>query len=87
MEGILCEKIRKREQARDREVDELIAAGWGAVEMRLIPANWREVQGPDTAARRVAKQAVMREIRARVEAKKQTGIGGVKGGRAGEGKK
>lgn len=46
------ERFRAAQEAHDREIDELIAAGWGTTAGRNIPANWRERPGPDTEARR-----------------------------------
>lgn len=59
--GAMADRLRPAEHARDREVDEQIAMGWGTTEGRLIPSNWREVQGPDTEEhRRVVRLGVKR---------------------------
>jgi hypothetical protein len=42
IEEILEHKL----EARKREVDELLALGWGDTPPERIPANWREVRGP-----------------------------------------
>lgn len=42
-------EYRRREAERRREVDELIAAGWGHVDAARIPENWRELQPPAKA--------------------------------------
>jgi len=38
---LLCNPVH------DRELDEMIAAGWGDVDQDKIPANWRTRRGPD----------------------------------------
>jgi hypothetical protein len=64
--------FRARQAARDREVDELIAMGWGGTQGRLIPENWREVRGPDSEARRAAiRVGVECGNRARARARKR----------------
>lgn len=39
--------FERREAERRREVDELIARGWGTTDPENIPANWRDIPGPD----------------------------------------
>jgi hypothetical protein len=71
-EAVLADRMREREQARDREVEELIAMGWGCVEGRFIPANWREVRGPDTETHR---EAMRRGIASAIVKRKQATTG------------
>lgn len=71
IDEIYAGEFRVAQAAREREVDAKIAMGWGATEACDIPANWREVRGPDSEGRRAAKQAVMRAIRARERARKE----------------
>jgi hypothetical protein len=46
VEELLAGRLDAESAARDRELDELIAAGWGHVPGRLIPPDWREREPP-----------------------------------------
>ncbi|MGP0075596.1 MAG: hypothetical protein ACLPWF_27080 [Bryobacteraceae bacterium] len=63
VEEILAGEARAREEAHDRETDEMIAMGWGTTDRARIPSDWRERRGPDNETRRARKAATMRRIR------------------------
>lgn len=44
---LLEEQFRLSQAERDQMLDEQIAQGWGGTEQSRIPANWREVRGPE----------------------------------------
>lgn len=50
---------------RRAEVDELIARGWGTTDAAKIPANWREIEGPEIARDR--KRASFAERQSKAE--------------------
>lgn len=59
---------------RMRELDEMIAGGWGSVPQRLIPQNWRDVDPPATYSHwfEIEDEADMPE---RIENMRETGSG------------
>lgn len=46
-EDRVMERFLEGSAGRRAEVDELIAHGWGTTDADKIPANWREVDGPE----------------------------------------
>src|ERR1700678_1021667 len=65
VEGVMVERLRSQELARDQELDAKIAMGWGATDAHKIPADWRTRMGPDSATRRALFQMRGKERRRR----------------------
>lgn len=45
----------QRAKARDMEINELIARGWGDTDPRKIPNNWQKTFGPDRILKKSLK--------------------------------
>lgn len=46
-EAVISENFRRRQSERDRELDAMIAMGWGGSSPFMIPADWRTRRGPE----------------------------------------
>lgn len=46
IEQAMLNDFHRRMAERDRELDEMIAMGWGGVDGNRIPADWRTRRGP-----------------------------------------
>src|ERR1700674_4745557 len=57
VETLASAALIAKEEAHERELDEMIRMGWGEVEQTRIPPDWRTRSGPDTPERRANKVA------------------------------
>jgi hypothetical protein len=45
--SVLEERLRAEDSARDAILDQQIRMGWGSTDGTDIPANWRDIRGPE----------------------------------------
>lgn len=65
----------EQQEARNRELDEMIAMGWGDVDQARLPSDWRTRRGPDNLEHRRRIQAgVKRANEARKQFRDQGGV-------------
>jgi hypothetical protein len=46
VDEVIAERFRQSQKSRTREVDEQIKMGWGNVDSKNIPKDWRKRRGP-----------------------------------------
>lgn len=69
--AILMERLEAESYARDRELDEMIAMGWGDTPAKLIPPDWRTRRGVDNTRTTEIKAKMSHRIRAARQKRKQ----------------